>query len=363
MLRPHRFFVDPTTCLAPFLVAVLVAVGWPLEARGQDEPADGLVDDAMAVLGIDPSHTQRLIDGEALHTGLPEFEVADNQVAAGGVMLLIRRPLADVVEVCFDGETFRRHSKVLEYRLISEGLQSGPDAERAFADLRLTAGESAEPERLLRAAPGKKYNLSVDEIARFRSIDHKDPKAGERVSEIYREILIERHRSYLESGLGATKPYSRADGRRQSPGQQLTSAAESALILRKHFPDFHAALLGFPQVQHEGVNHRFYWVKQMVDERPAFILTHSMIEVHEDHALGGAMQYYVGHGYDSMLTLVGAAPWQDGTLLFCVIRAFSEKVSGFPQGIRHKKGRKAVGQSMAQHYRHLREALEAKDRE
>ena len=81
--------------------------------------------------------------------------------------------------------------------------------------------------------------------------------------------------------------------------------------------------------------------------------------IEDDAAVAAEREFYVGHSYNSMLTLVGTAPYADGTLVFAAVRTFSEKVAG--GGLKKSIGRKLVGKKFAERFEKLRAAVEAGD--
>ncbi len=103
---------------------------------------------------------------------------------------------------------------------------------------------------------------------------------------------------------------------------------------------------------------RFFWIKREVEKRPCFILAHQLIDVREDIALGAELHFYVGHTYDSQLTLIGAAPFEDGTLVFGATRIFTDKVTGFGSSLKKTFGRKVVARKIADRFERLRTRLE-----
>jgi hypothetical protein len=98
-----------------------------------------------------------------------------------------------------------------------------------------------------------------------------------------------------------------------------------------------------------------------LDERPTFVLSHNMLLVRDDVALAYDIQFYVGHSYNSMLTLIGAVSHEGGTLLFCANRVFSDKVTGFAGRIKKAFGRKIISKLLAKHFEKVRTSLERRN--
>ncbi len=353
--------LSPRTLTAIALATALAGAASAGEAPNDSPAVHALVDDVMAYLAFDASHRGRLLDGEVLYTGMPGLELTDREVAVAGAMLVIQRPPAEVAEASLGGEAFRLHPGILDVGLIAEGVDARAEIATQFDGIVFTEDEAPELQRLLRAKPGAELNLSGDEIARFRALDRNHPAAQEQAAALYRELLIERYRAYVTEGLAGIAPYDRGAGRVASAGADLRLALESAALVRRHLPDFHAALLDFPDTSVPGMTHRFHWFKRTVRKRPAFVLSHQLLmRPVDDFAAAAQVQFHSGHGYECMLTLLGAAPFEGGTLLFCGVRAFSDRVDGWPRGLRRTKGRTQLGERLASHFELLRERLEGR---
>ena len=75
--------------------------------------------------------------------------------------------------------------------------------------------------------------------------------------------------------------------------------------------------------------HRFYWFKKITDGRPNLVLSHQMIQKKKAYAIALDQQYYSGHSYNAMHTVVGLAPMESSTLVLVSNRVFTDKVLGF----------------------------------
>jgi hypothetical protein len=327
--------------------------------RSADVPeAAEILDELMQYLGFDESHREALLAGEILYTGMPDMEVLPHAIAVAGVMLLVQRPLDEVIDAYLKEEMFHASAEIIDFgRFSLEELES-ENAAASFSRLRFAPEEKAEIKKLLRVAPGSVYNLNETEMSRFQGIDTKDPAHADKATRAYRSVLLDRGRDYLELGLAGIAPYARKGGKLASPRDELTAAVESARFLAERFPHFHAALQDFPRHRATLTESRCYWLKKEVDKRPVFILAHQLLDVRENLALGAEREFYVGHTYNSMLMLIGVLRFEDGTLVFSANRVFTERVTGFGSGLRKKLGRKVVGEKMARRFETVRKALE-----
>ena len=130
--------------------------------------------------------------------------------------------------------------------------------------------------------------------------------------------------------------------------------------MKKHFPTFFASLSRFPAQLPADTDSQFYWLKRVSDERPAFVLSHRMVERTNEHTAAMELQFYVQHSYNSMLTLVAGVPVKEGTLVLSAICVFTDQVIGFGSSIKKDIGRKRVAKAMTDYFREMRKALESR---
>ena len=285
-------------------------------------------------------------------------ELLPQQFTIDGEMLLVRIQMDEVVDAYLNDLAYDYRTDVLTFRQLPATAGDPSAIDTAFEAVRFTAGEEKEIEKLLRVEPGKTFNLSLDEIARFRAIDRRDNDAAAQVTAALQGTLRERYLSFLGAGHQGIEAYARSRDDERSPGEELAVAKESAWLIEKHFPSFHQAMLEFPGTTEDAVEHRFYLVKETTDNRPAFVLSHQLFAFSDQIVFMADERFYVGHSYNSSLTLVGAVPHRDGTLVMGAIRVFSDKVTGSMKGLKHRLGRKKVEERMAIRFGELRTALE-----
>ncbi len=314
-------------------------------------------------LGFEESKKSHLLDGKVISTGNPDKEQEKSEMAVSAVMLVIRRPLSDVVDAYMDGEVFRVQSGLTAWGEI-DGAASGGNASRAaFDDVTYTAHEKKEARKVVGFKGGEAFNLDDDEIARFRKISTKDSQLVETVSAAWREVLFDRYQAYANGGLDAIEPYRRSRKKTVSPGKQLTVATASFTLLRDHFPWVYDEILTFPHPAPDTktpVGHRFFWLIQEVQNRPNFVLVHHATDIDDQYAIIVEQQYYVGHSYNSLEAVLGCVPYEGGTVVFYTSRVFTCQVTGFASGIARGIGRKQIMSSVAEELERLRTALEAR---
>lgn len=319
----------------------------------------------MADLGFKPELEQHMRNGRVLTAGMPEMENTDRELAASAVMLVVRRPLAEVIEAYMDGEVFRINEKITDWHEIDWRDANGnqADAESLDAELALLgyiATEKSEAKKLLKAQPGDSFNLAAFEMEQIKKLRNQGD-AVTLASNAYRTILTARLHAYLDDGLEGIAPYERKGGKQIRPDKDISIAVNSFGFLDKNFPEFKALLTSFPkdmERETETIEHRFYWLKQLSAERSQFVLAHHMAELQDQYAVIVEQQYYVGHSYNTMVALIGCVPYENGTVVFYTNRFFTDQITGFASGTKRNIGRERLEKTVSTFLEKLRTELE-----
>lgn len=312
----------------------------------------------MTRLSLSAAERESLRQGDILGKGLPALEKDPEALAAVLLVVLPAQPSA-VADQILQLVSVR----VSEKADASEELsRDGNAAFNRVVDF--TPEESAAVKRLMQVTPGDAFNLSDQEIAWFQAaasdLRRGQPSqrdAPETMAAVYRRMLESRFRQYLEGGLDGIPPYARGDGIDTHPGQQLQVATESLAFLKEHFPEFYVALLHYPRSGPRGLRDRHLLIKKPLRGRPAFVLSHWLVDVDDDRAVIAERQYYVSHTYDSLQILILCLPYREATLLAVLNQTFTEKVQGFLSGLRHHIGRKRLQGAMRPLLQSLRETF------
>ena len=135
-------------------------------------------------------------------------------------------------------------------------------------------------------------------------------------------------------------------------------AFSSLELVERHFPTFYQSLLSFPAQLPGQTTSQFHWLKRTLSGRPTFVLSHRLEQLHRDYAIAAELQFYVGHSYNSMLTLLVCMPTEAGTLILSVNRVFTDQVAGFGSTLKKKIGRRQIVDALAKHFKELRTELE-----
>ncbi|MEI6085796.1 MAG: hypothetical protein WCS70_16045, partial [Verrucomicrobiota bacterium] len=140
------------------------------------------------------------------------------------------------------------------------------------------------------------------------------------------------------------------------PGKELELAIKETMTAAPR-QDFFNALLRFPANPLADVEHRYYWFKQTVENRPTFILAHRTERHTATAALLTEEQFYVGHSYNSNFIAGGALEVQGGTLVFYVNRTFTDQVAGWGSSLKHSIGRSQMLSEVKASLTRIREQL------
>ncbi|MHC4281253.1 MAG: hypothetical protein ACYSUJ_14040 [Planctomycetota bacterium] len=318
------------------------------------------IDQIMAHLYFDKAHRKALLDGKVLSTGMPEMEQLREELAVAAIMLVVKAPMEKVIGAYLHGESFRKNSDIIEYKMIQGTEKTSMPVEEIFAPVGFTKEESSEVNKFFDFKGGSTFNFSEDEIKQLQAIDSKDSAVRDKVPAIFRSILMERYRSYSLRGLEGVEPYDRGRGKRSLPRRELTVAVGSNKLLENHFPDFYQALLKYPEEGVKRIKDEFYWFKKNMDNRPMFQLSHYMVDIRNPYALMADLHFYVEHTYNSTLTIIGCVPYEGGTVVFCTNRTFTDQVTGFGSSLKRTVGRRRIEDTLADHFMKLRNMLESK---
>ena len=308
-------------------------------------PAVPTPDELAQALGFTKAEIVLINGGEIVTKALPS---ESDQELAGVVAVFFSRPVSEVVDSAMQGKLLETDKKIRAFR----SWTPDKSAEKAFADLRLSAADTDEAALFAKAVPDSKLNLSKMDIQRFKGVN-SDPAT---VSLVLREMLRARYESYRKNGLAGIAPYARGWFKESSPAKELTLAIQETMkaALRQ---DYYQALLQYPASPLPGMEHRFYWFNRTVEDRPTFILAHRADLRLADAALVTEEQFYVGHSYNCNFIAGGCLPVRGGTLVFYRNRTFTDQVTGWMGGLKQEVGRSEMLADIAANLRRVREQL------
>jgi hypothetical protein len=312
-------------------------------------------------LSFTPAEQDALRRGEI--TSHAVNELSDKELAITMAMLVPTK-VADLLDFLRSGKALETDRDSLAHGVIPIDA-SGHFDEAALAGVVLDPSEGKEVRNLLESGPGSSYNLSDAELRTFADLRRtfpakergKDPRCAEAVVSAYRKVLRDRLAAYLDRGLSGVDPYVRDGETRADPADELRKAAGAARFLEQWYPQVFAAFLDFPKADQSGIENRFLWLKQTVQDRPTFILSHRTLCIRDGIAVAAERQFYVGHSYNSLQILVGLVPMEGKTLVVYLNRTSSDQVAGVLTGTRHGVGRHIMEKEIRGQFEDVRAKL------
>jgi len=327
-MKKFARFAAPVAC-AVFLTA-------PTITSAQTPAVSEQIRAVGKQLGFQPLHIDKLMKGEIVSRNLKEGSKKELAVA---VAMIVKAPFSEVFDRIQKGGVDDVDKTILSHGAIPDAAASA----ETFASLKFDGGEL---DRLLLVKPGSDFNLSESEIDLLQGIAKANDsvpiaKQREAIAHGYREILGQRMTAYRQGGLTAIAPYARG-GDEAQPGKELTLAVEEMKQVGERAPTFYRAFKNFPADASPSAESQFTWQIQSIQDRPTVVLVHRVIEKHQDYAVAGRREYFVGQSFNSLQIVAGAFPFGEDTLIFYTNRTFTDQVAGFGSSAAHKIGRKMM---------------------
>ena len=314
-------------------------------------------EEVFDLLRFDTAQREKVLGGEIVSR---EFEELSDKELAVTMAILLPLPMDKLVDTL-------RSGKLLEHdrELLGFGTVHDDPTDEDFRGMEFTAEESGETRALLGAEPGSKFNLGAEEHARFAELRKRfsaekcgpGTECARAAMSEYRSALKERVAAYRARGLGGIPPYAREGGKTSDPGQELRTATKAMKVLSERLPEVFRAFAEYPKGDQRLFEHKFVWLKQSVQDRPTFALSHRCLHVEPALAFLAERQFYVGQSYNSLQVVAGAFPMGDKTLLFYLNRTSTDQVAGFMSGTRHSVGRKMMAKELRSYFETLRASL------
>ena len=221
------------------------------------------------------------------------------------------------------------------------------DTNPEFTRIVFREDDSREIKRLLKGKD--EVNLSAAELRSLQGLDLDSPfdaAERERFSNAYGDILHARYQRYRKDGLEGIAPY--------EEGRNSWSPAEHFRLVNRYWDAWLPVVL--PQYSGElsqtsadmgpNVIQAFLLARKPVDERPVYSLIHRFGRVEEDVVAAVHREFFVSGGYSAMQIVLIGVPYKGGTLAILGADTFTEKVTGFASGIKHKAGMKIASELM-----------------
>lgn len=343
----------PRSCV---LLCLLLA-GSPVSSPGANL-APPTADDVLRYLGFDDGARADMMAGRILSRGYKESHDKEISIA---VAMIVPFAIEKTFEGVKKGKTFRVDDEILAFEDLGPDPQPG-----SLKNLRYTRKEHAEVRALLRAEPGSAFNFGKGDVERLEALRKRFPtRDAERSAEcidavnaFVRELLWDRLDSYRKKGLDGIAPYVRNAGESVDFSKDLHVLSDGAgALLKPHFPEFTRVLEEYPNADREAADHHFFWVKQKVSKRPAFILVHRFMLKRPDGALIVDRQFYVSHTYNCQQVMAGCLPDGERSLVFYTNRTSTDQVAGFSSGLKHVIGRNIMKDEIGAWFESMRKGM------
>jgi hypothetical protein len=304
------------------------AAWWALVALLLTAPgAADAIDPRMALDALRfPNNTlERVEAGQFVEVTLPTDSDRDLNI---GIAFLIGKqsPAALARTVREEKRALRADPSLIAFRDFA-GEATAADLE----GLRLTP---AQRKGLAHAAPGGDVNLSRDELAAL------DAAGGDEqaIEDVFRAILLSRHRAYRAKGLAGIAPYARARGA-TSASNDLAAFNRGARATRVLPPTVSDLLERYPAGVPPDFAENHYWVQFRAQGEDTVALEHVFQVTLDDSAVLVQRQYYVSRGYNAEQAIVAFLPVDQGTLVIYTNKTSTDQVAGFGGDVKRAIGR------------------------
>lgn len=331
------------------LAALSASVGMVESATADLRRLPSVVREVTAAVGFEDADLERVWRGEIVSRRIGESSERELAIA---VIMRLRESHREFYERARRGQLFEIDRTILH----AEEIPPTSSGTAVFAGLRL---DPDELRRLGEVTAGAEFNLSAPEIQELRRAGQEGARA---LLDGYRQVLAERFRAYREAGIAGVAPYARGGREEARPAQDLRRAIASLSGLDDRCPSFYRSFAEFPAREDPAVSHHFFWAVQRIQDRPTVILSHWAMQLHQEYAVVGERQFYVGQGYDALQIVVGAFSIGEGeSLVFYVNRTTTGRVTGFGSSVSRTLGRRMMLREVTALFREIRGSTERGD--
>lgn len=322
------------------LISLMLTLALSLSLAYSGAPAPFQTDEMIRFFGFDSDAVERMEQGEILSIDIADLEGSDKGLAIG-LAMIIPHGVGDCTERFAGPEMF-----LLDPALLDFGRIEIADTQGSFAAVEFSPEEGSEAKQWLSAKPGSEFNLSMADLDRIDTASS--------AAEGLRAVLMARFTAYYQKGLPGIEPYQRSSNTTVSPAEDLKVALANSPMLEQRLPTLYAYLLSYPRSKPDGVEDRYYWAKRTVQGRPSLSLIHWTLLVEPEFAFLSEREFYAGHTYNATQAYFGVLPFKDGVMVFYLHRTFTDKVSGWGSGLKHRIGRGRVLDAIVKTFEKLR---------
>jgi hypothetical protein len=298
-------------------------------------------------LGFKQKDEKKLLAGKVITANLPE--TTDKMLAESFAMYA---PIYTykIADLALSERIFSADKNV-----IASGRIDPLKIEAGLSKAKFTSADADELKQLKKFKGGYAFNLSSQEIAKLRSAIAAGQTSTKALSKVYRDILKGRMKAYLKSGILGVATYDRGKGNKTIVGSDLEAMTKASKLLAKDTPGLYRTFLDYPKDQSQHIEHGFFWVKRKIENRPAFLLEHRILERDPDSLTLLKREFFVGHSYNAAQTISAAYTVSNKrALIFSTVRSTSDELAGSTGGTRHAKARKKMRDELVARFKILR---------
>jgi len=290
-----------------------------------------------AKVGID---YDALEAGEIIYTSREDLETTDTSIAV--VMgLYVKGPYQDVLT-----DFKAQNNQLSSY---SEGvvveIKDLKNMQQYFDKVGFKENENNEVQKLSNYDGGEEFNFSDAEVRTLESIIDTKKLTTQKASGFFKDLLKMRTEKYLNEGVSGISPYKHADEDTSVQNDIKTSSLHFS-VMKNHFPKLYRDYLHYPNITSDIYEQRFYWSKDMIEDRVTFTLKHQMIEEKDHFFIILERQFYISNGLDTLQTQILCMPYKEGTFIALSSQSFTPKVAGFGRGISVRVGRHIMSENI-----------------
>ena len=318
-------------------LALIMVIGFTSSIFAQEKTIDAL--DILKNSGAKIDY-KALDAGEIINIARTDQELTDTSIALS-MALYVKAPYSTVLK------DIKASSNVLssyKHALLIP-IKDTSKLEPYFAKVVFVKDEQKEVEDLFNFDDGDSFNLSNDEISKWKVLT-KGKKADIKIaSSFYQEILQKRLQEYLKDGIKGISSYNHLDSDTSvRKGMEKSSAFLNSFKMM--IPGLYSDYMNFPKLTSKDTKQSFFILKDELEERPTFILKHQMSKEIKNAFVVAERQFFISHDLDAIQTQIICIPYKDGTFIALSSQSFTPKVEGFGRSIAVEIGRKMMGKQI-----------------
>jgi len=278
--------------------------------------------------------------GKIINFARQDLELTDTSIALS-MALYVKAPYSTVLkDIKASGNALSSYPDAMLIK-----IEDSKNLKPYFKKVMFTKNEANEVDDLFDFDGGDSFNLSKDEIKKWKSVSKDSKDKIQTASLFYQDILQKRLQEYQEKGIKGISSYSHLDADTTvAKGMQKSSAFLNSF--KKIIPDLYNDYMSYPKTSSKDTKQSFFIIKDELEGRPTFILKHQMSKENSTMFIVAERQFFISHDLDAIQTQILCIPYKDGTLIALSSQSYTPKVSGFARGMAVEIGRKMMGKEI-----------------